>query len=83
MGNIVFANGVSLFEEPKNGIKGNFYEPIVSGTMDEIEMLADTYYFNFGPESRKFLIYYSKLTHKQRRAYAEDKMEEIEEKKGR
>lgn len=83
MGDIVFANGVSLFEEPKSGIRGNFYEPIISGTVDEIEMLADTYYFNFGPESRKFLIYYSKLTYKQRRAYAEDKMREIEEKKGR
>lgn len=43
-------------------------------------MLADTYYFNFGPESKKKLLYYSKLTYKQRRAYAEDKMKEIEEK---
>ena len=83
MGDIVFANGVSLFEEPTSGIKGNFYEPIVSGTVDEIEALADTYYFYFGPESRKVLIYYSKLTYKQRRAYAEDRMKEIEEKEGR
>lgn len=69
MGDIVFENGVSLFEPPVNGLKGNYYEPFVAGRMEDIEALADTYFFYFQKESQRKFIYYSKLTKEQRERF--------------
>lgn len=73
MWNCAFDNGVSIFDEPKNGLKGNYYEPFYAGFVEEIEKLADNYYLHSGEESQRILLYYAKLTYKQRRAYANDK----------
>ena len=73
MWDCAFDNGVSLFDEPVNGLKGNFYEPFVCGFIEEIEKLAEVYYFSYGAETQKKFLYYARLTGEQRRAYKRDK----------
>ena len=76
MWNYAADNGVSLFAEPLNGIKGNYYQPFIVGYVDEIEKLAETYYFSYWEETQRKFQYYAKLTHEQRRAYKEEKRKE-------
>lgn len=75
MADIAFADGVSLFEPPVNGLKGNYYEPFVAGRVEDIETLADTYFFYFQNESQRKFKYYSKLTHKQRERFNKERKE--------
>lgn len=72
-----FDDGVSLFTEPINGIKGNYYEPFVVGFADDIEALAETYYLHFGDESKRIFLcpYFAKLTYEQRKQFTRERSE--------
>ena len=72
---IAFANGVSLFEPPVNGMRGNYYEPYYAGSVDDLEALADTYFFYFQKESQRKFKYYAKLTNKQRERFNKERKE--------
>jgi len=75
MADIAFANGVSLFEPPVNGMRGNYYEPYYAGSVTDLEALADTYFFYYQTEANRKFIYYAKLTSKQRKQFNRERKE--------